>query len=229
MKLFVNLSAVMCAALVFSTAHADTVIMKTGTLLEAEEVTRDDSTVEFKVEFGTVRVAIDNILRIEKDTPEQIALKEKKAADAKELAEQMKEEGKVQYKGKWVTEKEKADEEKKVAEAKKKKQKEREESAKKAEAEAKKKKDAEQKRLADAQKANSNNNGGFDDVRADRFAARHGGSSNHNGRNGSSYNRYNDNNNGYNGYGNNSYGNNYGSYVNTGAIDQLLGGYRRGR
>ena len=62
----------------------------------------------------------NKILRLEVDTPEMIAAREQKEAEAKELAEKMRAEGKVLYKGKWVTEAEKAADEAKLAEAKKK-------------------------------------------------------------------------------------------------------------
>ena len=52
------------------------------------------------------------------DTPEKIAEREAKALAQKELAEKMEAEGKVLYKGKWVTEEEKAEAEAKLAEAK---------------------------------------------------------------------------------------------------------------
>ena len=53
--------------------HADTVVMKTGVTMEGEKVGEDDLSYELKVEYGTVRVPKDKILRIEQPTPEEAA------------------------------------------------------------------------------------------------------------------------------------------------------------
>lgn len=169
--------------------RADTIIMKTGVTMEGEKIGEDDASYEIKVEHGTVRVLKEKILRIEQPTPEEIAEREEKEAEEKEIAEKMKEEGKIKYKGKWVTEDEKEADEKKVAAAKKKKETARAEAKKKAEAEAKKKKDADEKRLADLQKQEDQlaRNNQLDDPRAARFAERHGGQDS-NGYNNNNYN-----------------------------------------
>jgi len=141
----------LCASL-----RADTVVMKGGQTLEGEVVSEDEKGIELKVEVGTMRVPKSRILRIEEDTPEKIAERENKAADERELAEQMKEEGKVKYKGKWVTEDEKKAAEDKVAAAKKKKEQERAAAKKKADEEAKRKAE-EDKRFAQQQQQQMQN------------------------------------------------------------------------
>ena len=170
-------NCLLCAALAltFTAARADTVIMKTGQLMEATELSRDDKSVEFEVKFGTMRVPLDHILRIEKDTPEKIAAREKQEEADLELAEKMKEEGKVIYKGKWITEQEKKKEEEKAAAEKKKKDEARLAAKKKAEEESKRKKQEEEKRLADLQRQQQTQQNQFEDERAQRYMARHGG------------------------------------------------------
>jgi outer membrane biosynthesis protein TonB len=103
-------------------ASADTVVLKTGQVLAGKVLSNDDKGVVLQVEFGTMLITQDKILRIEEDTAEILALREKESEDKREFAAKMKADGKVQYKGKWVTEKEKEAEEAKIADAKKKKE-----------------------------------------------------------------------------------------------------------
>ena len=194
---FIRLLAILMLALPLS-LRADTIVMKSGLTMEGEKVGENDDSYEIKVEHGTVRVEKDKVARIEQPTPEELAEKEEKDAEEKELADQMKDEGKIKYKGKWVTEKEKEADEKKVAEAKKKKETQKAEAKKKMEAEAKKKKEADEKRLAEKQKADdlAAKQNQFEDPRAARFAARHSRDDQYNA------------NNGYNNNTNNNYNNN---------------------
>jgi len=135
--------------------RADTVVMKSGQTIDGKIISEDDRAIELEVEYGTMRVPRSRILRIEEDTPEKIKEREDKAAEQQELADKMKEEGKVLYKGKWVTEQEKKAAEDKATAAKKKKEKERADAKKKADEEAKRKAE-EDKKLAQQQQNQQN-------------------------------------------------------------------------
>jgi hypothetical protein len=102
-------------------ASADTVVLKTGQVIEGKVVSNDDKGVVVEVTFGTMLITQDKILRIEEESAEGLAAHEKDAAAKREYAAKMKADGKVLYKGKWVSEKEKEADEEKVAAAKKKK------------------------------------------------------------------------------------------------------------
>ena len=217
------LCLLIAATFVSAAARADTIIMKNGETLEGKELSRDNASLELEVKFGTVRVPLDKILRIEVETPEQAEAREAKEAEEKEYAAQMKEEGKVLYKGEWMEEKEKIAAEKKVAAAKKKKADERAAAKKKAEELAAKKKAEEEKRLAELQKQQQRLDDDWD-ARDARFAERHGGRNGRGGRNNNNYNNnYNNNNSRYNDY--NPY---RGSSVLGGNIDQMIQNYTRG-
>ena len=94
---------VVSVAGVCAAVQADTVVMKTLEVIDGKVVSKNDDFIELQVEFGTMRVPVDKILRIESDTPEIIADREAKAAKEKELTDKMLAECKVRYKGKWVT------------------------------------------------------------------------------------------------------------------------------
>ena len=135
---------------------ADTVVMKTLEVIEGKILKQNADFLELQVEFGTMRVPTDKILRIEADTPEIIAQREARAAAQKEADAKAQAEGKVKYKGKWVTPDEKSADEAKIAAAKKKRDEERAAAKKKADEEAaalKKKQEAElqQQKLLEAQ------------------------------------------------------------------------------
>jgi flagellar biosynthesis GTPase FlhF len=104
--------------------RADTVVMKNLESLHGDLVKETPDWVELRVEYGTLKIPREKILRIETDTPEMIAEREAKAAKEKELTDEMIAEGKVKYHGKWVTPAQKAADEKKIAEAKRKKEEE---------------------------------------------------------------------------------------------------------
>jgi len=93
---------------------ADTVVLKSGQALDGKILKNDAAGIELEVEYGTV-------LRIEAETPELSEAREKKAVESRELADKMRADGKVLYKGKWVGEKEKKAEDDKIAATKKKK------------------------------------------------------------------------------------------------------------
>lgn len=190
-----------CLALILAAAplRADTIVFHNGEELDGTIIEKDDTMIKVAVEFGTVLVPMTRVRRIEADTPQRIEEREKKKAEAAEFAKKMKEDGKILYKGKWVTEEEKTADEEKIAEAKKKK-KEAEAAAKKKaeEAAAKAKADAE---LAAQQNNNNNNNG---NGRSDRFSRRH----NRDDLNNDPFNSTNNNSN------NNSINNNYNSIIN---------------
>ena len=195
----------LACALAAVSLRADTIVFHNGEELDGTIVERDENTLKVQVEYGTVLVPMTRVRRIEADTPEKLEEREKKKVEAAEFAKKMKEEGKIQYKGKWVTEEEKKADEDKIAEAKKKKKEA--EAAAKAKAElaaAKAKADAE---LAAQQNANNNNNG-----RSDRFSQRH----NRNGLNSDPFNSTNNNNN------SNNNANNYSTIINN-------NGYNGGR
>ena len=121
--------------IVFS-ARADTVVMKTLETIEGTILKSNPEFIELQVEYGTLRVPMDKVLRIEADTPEILAQREARAAKEKEETEAAIAAGKVKYKGKWVKPEEKAAEEKKIADAKKKRDEERAAAKKKADDEA---------------------------------------------------------------------------------------------
>ena len=100
--------------------YADTVVLKTGEALEGTILKNNDAGIVLQVIYGTLLIPKNKILRLETDTPEMLVAREQKEAEARELAEKMRAEGKVLYKGKWVTEAEKAADEAKLAEDKKK-------------------------------------------------------------------------------------------------------------
>ncbi|MEI6234127.1 MAG: hypothetical protein WCT04_13815 [Planctomycetota bacterium] len=190
--------------------HADTVVFKNGQELDGDILEKDENSLKLQVEFGTILVPMSRVRTIEADTPEKIELRAKKKAEAEELAKQMKEEGKVQYKGKWVSEEEKKADEAKVAEVKKKKKEEDDAKRKKAE-EAAKRASEEAQKLAALNQA-SNNNNGNGNSRNNRFDR------NHNSRD----NSYNNNSNGMMGNSSNNYSGGYQSNV-------LNNNYRGGR
>lgn len=143
-------SIVLALTLFVSAAHADTVVLKNGQAIEGQILDQNDDTLKLEVVFGTMVVSMDKVLRIEKDTPEVIAQRDKKQAEEREFAEKMRADGKVLYKGKWITEEQKKAEEEKLAEAKKKRDEERKKAAELA---AKRKKEEEEKlKLAQQQR-----------------------------------------------------------------------------
>jgi hypothetical protein len=146
-------------------AHADTVVMKTGQALEGKVLSKTENGLELEVTFGTVFIPASKIRSIEADSPEKLKGRELKDTAAKELVEQMKAEGKVFYKGKWVSEDEKTAELAKIVDEKKKKEEQRLKAKKDAEEAAKKKAD-EEKKLA-AQKLQSQT--GTNDAKGERF------------------------------------------------------------
>jgi hypothetical protein len=121
------LSLLLCSAL-----RADTVVMRNLEALHGDLLKETPDWIELRVEYGTLKIPREKILRIETDTPEMIAEREAKAAKEKEFTDEMLAEGKVKYKGKWVTPAEKAADEKKIADEKKKKEAEIAEAKKKA-------------------------------------------------------------------------------------------------
>jgi len=167
-----------------------------GTVLE-----RDENSLKVEVEYGTVIVPMARVRLIEADTPEKIEQRAQKKKEAAELAKQMKDEGKVLYKGKWVPEEEKKADLEKIAEAKaKKKEAELAAKQKAEEAAAKAKADA----LMAAQQAATANNNNNGNGRSDRFSRRHNrqelsndpfnGGSNNNQYNNNTYRNNNNNN-----------------------------------
>jgi hypothetical protein len=108
-------------ALIAATVSADTVVLKTGQTIEGKVVSNDDKGVVLEVTYGTMLITQDKIMRIEEETAESLAVREKDAEEKRAFAAKMKADGKVLYKGKWVDEKEKQADEDKIAAAKKKK------------------------------------------------------------------------------------------------------------
>ncbi len=131
-----KLALVLVTTLLGLSARADTVVMKTLETIDGTIVKSNAEYIELQVEFGTMRVPMEKVLRIETDTPERIAEREARAQKLKEETEKAIAAGKVQYKGKWVKPEEKAADEKKIADAKKKRDEEKAAAKKKAEEEA---------------------------------------------------------------------------------------------
>jgi len=204
--------AVVLALGLCTAVRADTMIMKNGETLEVKVLSEDGKAVEVEVvtdkaEHSVMRVPRSRILRIEEDTPEKIEARETKAAEEKDLAERMKDEGKVLYKGKWVTEEEKKKAEAKLAAAKKKRDEERAKAKKEAEVAAKRKEEEDKRQQQDLARQNQNNNSSGND-RQDRFNQRHW-------RDGTEFNN---NQGGYSSSANsnrNNYSNNSNNYSNT--------------
>ena len=197
-----------CFALVLAfTLRADTVVFKNGEELEGTILEKDETELKLEVENGTVLVPMVKVRRIDLDTPEKIAERARKKAEAEEFAKKMADEGKVLYKGKWMTE-----EEKKAAEDKLKAEQDKKKEAaaaakKKADDEAAKAKEEAAKRAADLAQQNANNQ----NSRGDRFNRnRRGDPTGGQGLNGNNATTFN---NGSNGYGN-SYNNNNNGYNN---------------
>jgi hypothetical protein len=141
-----NLLWALVTAVIMCGARADTVVMKTLEVIEGKIVKTNPEFIELQVEYGTMRVPREKILRIDPDTPEIIAEREARATKLKEETEKNLAAGKIQYKGKWVKPEEKEADEKRIADAKKKRDEERAAAKKKAEEEAaalKKQQDAE--------------------------------------------------------------------------------------
>lgn len=159
--------------------RADTIVFKNGQTLDGKVIKKDDVNVELEVKFGTMLVPVAKILAIEEDTPEKILEREAREAEEKELAEQMKADGKVKHKGKWITEAEKEQQEQKAKEERKKRDAAREQERKKAEQEAaRKKQDAEKKKQELAKQyqqwVQQQQQQQQQDFMADRFNSRHG-------------------------------------------------------
>lgn len=74
------------------------VIFKSLETMNGQILEQDDSTITLKVAFGSMKISMDKVLKIEGETDDQKAAR--KAAE--ELASKMKAEGKVFYKGNWV-------------------------------------------------------------------------------------------------------------------------------
>lgn len=122
-------------------SEISTVIFKSGHTLEGQVLQLDDESLTLQVQFGSLKIPVNKILRIESETEE-----------AKVLREQMEADGKVMYRGKWI---EKEEREKQIADAKAKLDKTREATKQKklAVADAKKKADAARLSVASAPKA----------------------------------------------------------------------------
>jgi hypothetical protein len=71
------------ALMIAAAARADTVVMTTLETIDGKVISKNDDFIELQVEFGTMRVPVEKILRIEADTPELKAARENKAAEAK--------------------------------------------------------------------------------------------------------------------------------------------------
>ena len=85
--------ALLLIAAVMLSARADTVVLKTGQALEGKILKNDDNGIQLQVQYGTMIIAQDKILRVEEDTPETLAAREEKEAADKEHAERMRAEG----------------------------------------------------------------------------------------------------------------------------------------
>jgi outer membrane biosynthesis protein TonB len=161
------------ALLLSPAAHADTIFMRDGHTLEGRVLSSNGETLELEVEYGTMRVPVRLVEKIEAETPEKKAAREEAEAGKREFEENMRAEGKVKYKGGWVTPEEKAAAEEKIAEAKRKREEQKLAEKKKKEEEEKKRAE-EQRRLAEQaareQERLAPENNGRDNGRADRFA-----------------------------------------------------------
>jgi hypothetical protein len=162
MKKFILVAPALALLLTAAVSRADTIVFKNGEEIEGAVLEKDDIAIKLKVEYGTLLVPMARVRRIDADTPEQIEERKKRKDEAEEFAAKMKEDGKVLFKGKWVTEAKKKAEEDKIAAANKKKKEAAEEAKKKAQVAAAKAKEA-----ADKAQTNATN------TREDRFSQRH--------------------------------------------------------
>jgi hypothetical protein len=167
-----RIAALICAATLSAHAlFADTIVMHSGQTMEGKILSSNGDTVEVEVEFGTLRIPAAMIKSVEQLSEKEIQAREEEKAQEKEFVENMRAEGKVLYKGKWVDAEEKEEAEKKIAEEKKKKDEAKAAAKKKKEEELAKKKQEEEKRLAEEQRRReqlANENGRYD-PRAERF------------------------------------------------------------
>jgi hypothetical protein len=167
MKKFILVAPALALLLTAAVSRADTIVFKNGEEIEGAVLEKDDIAIKLKVEYGTLLVPMARVRRIDADTPEQIEERKKRKDEAEEFAAKMKEDGKVLFKGKWVTEAKKKAEEDKIAAANKKKKEDAEEAKKKAQVAAAKAKEAADKAAADLAQTNATN------TREDRFSQRH--------------------------------------------------------
>jgi len=145
---FLLRSCGMVLVLAATAAQADSIVFKTGQVLEGTVLKENDTTLELAVEYGTILVSRDKILRVESESISQKADREARQQEEREFLARMKSEGRVLHKGKWITEEEKRAVDEKLAEEKRKQ----DEAKKKAAEEAAKKKAEEQKKLAEQRK-----------------------------------------------------------------------------
>ncbi len=158
----------MVFAFSIASLRADTIIFKNGDELEGQVLEKDENALTLKVEYGTILVPMSRVKKIEADTLEKVEERAKKRAVAAELAAQMKEDGKVLYKGEWITEEEKKAKEDKIAAAKKKKKESEDEARKKAAETVTKAKLAAEQAAAQLSQNQATTN-----TRDDRFSQRH--------------------------------------------------------
>ena len=152
-----NLGWLGCLAVMFGAmsqlCFADLIILKNGQDIEGEVVKETDKGLILKLEYGTLLVEKDKILRREKDTPEKIAKRLAAEEKRKKFEAEMRAAGNVEYRGKWISKEEyDAIQEKKKAEREERKQK-RLEQKKKREEEEKKRLEEQRKRFEAAQRA----------------------------------------------------------------------------
>ena len=61
---------------VLAAARADTVVLTTLETIDRKVLSKNDDFIELQVEFGTMRVPLEKVLRIEAETPEMKAARE---------------------------------------------------------------------------------------------------------------------------------------------------------
>jgi hypothetical protein len=98
-------------------ARAETVITRNLHALHGKIVAQTDEWIELRMEYGTLRIPREDIVRIEKDTPQMVAECSYTVKQSKDFAEKMTAEGRILYHGRWVTPEEKAEDEARLAEA----------------------------------------------------------------------------------------------------------------
>jgi hypothetical protein len=162
-------------------ARADIIVFKNGDELDGNVLEKTDAAVKLEVEYGTLLIPMERVLRIDKETPEQAAARKKKKDKADADAAENKAEGKVLYKGEWVDKDIMKEDKKKVADEKK---------AKKDADDAKKKSDelaAQAAKLAAQAQQLTNTANNVGNARSNRFNSNHNSMSSYgtNGNNGS--------------------------------------------
>lgn len=85
-----------------SPLRAETVVLTNGQTMEGAVIYQNADYLDLVVKFGKLRINLRKVERVEADSSEKAAERLAKTAAENALEEQMRSEGKVQYRGAWV-------------------------------------------------------------------------------------------------------------------------------